>query len=1039
MAKCARCGYEIAKDHRFCPGCGEAVVRRTGAELRQLSVLFCDIVDSVTLVARLGPEDFYELQQEYHDTCSRVVRKFGGFVAELLGDGVVAYFGYPATHEDDPSRAIQTGLRILEITKQRKGLFHNLELRAGVDTGVTHVGQLRFAEGPAIRASGAVLSKASRIQAEAEPGTIVVSDSTYHIAKHHFHFEPIEPRLLRGFREPERLHVVRGPKVEDWDLTPALSKVTPLMGRSHEMELLRRSWVLAQSGTPQIVHISADPGYGKSRLAQELKQESRCCSPAISEFRCSDYHRNASFHPIAENLSRRIGLRGNEAESQILEVLEQWLRERGKYSPDTLSRIASIFNIAAAASEEITPQRQRRALLDSVCNLLLRPADHRPQLIVFEDLHWADPSTIELLNTFITTGLSGPQMIILTYRPEFIPPWPQSDADTRLELNAIDRHASAEMVQALAGDRALAAGDVFEIVAHTEGVPLYIEEVTRARLEPQAARDWHAIAEEKKLEKIPPKVVVSLMGRIDRLAESKKILHVAAILGREFSLALLQQVSDSTTPEVEQALEAACRARLIYKEGEGKGARYYFKHALIQAVAHCSVLRKSRRFYHARAADALRQNGAEPALLALHYDEAGIPAEAIQCWIVAGKDALRRAANREAHTQFHCALDSLKSLPDTPERSATELDTQLALMAASMALFGWASKQVEACCVRAHQLSLELGDAQTRLGALWGMWTVQFLRSELGQAMPVAQQVFELALTPDLAMFEPLARHAAGFTEYCFGHFLHSLEHGLQGERALNIEVERKLVAAYQFSPSTANLSFLSHSAWLVGNDEVAVRAAREVEALVAELRHPPCFAFYLGFNVYVHHSRQDITRVRSFAGQLFNIAEAEGYEAWKPVAEIFLGWLAAHDGEESGVSRCRKGIEAAAGTRNLYTHDKLLEAEALVFCGRDEEALRAIDEGLDWWRAKDLVLMVPELMRLRGSILQRTGRQEEAEHAFRDAIELATLCGAVRLRQRAEHSMLELFSSTRTERLSEPATSDQPPVAQFSVRTAVT
>ena len=1036
MAKCGRCGYDIAKDHRFCPGCGEALVRRTASELRQLSVLFCDIVDSVGLVARLGPEDFYELQQEFHYTCSRVVHEFGGFVAELLGDGVVAYFGYPVTHEDDPSRAIQAGLRILEITKQRKGFSPKLELRAGVDTGITHVGQLLLAEGPAMRASGAVLSKASRIQAEAESGTLFVSDSTYQLTKHHFHFEPFEPRLLRGFKEPERLHVVRRPKVEDWDLTPALSKVTPLIGRSHEMERLRQSWVLAQSGTPQIIHISADPGYGKSRLAQELKQESRCCSPTISEFRCSDYHRNASFYPIAENLIRRIGLHGNESESQVLEHLENWLRERGRYSPDTLSSIASTFNIAVSSSEEITPHRQRRALLEAICDLLLRPVDHRPLLIIFEDLHWADPSTIELLNTLVGTGLSGQQMIILTYRPEFTPPWPESERDTRLELNAMDRGAAAAMVEAVAGDRALAAGDIFEIVAQTEGVPLYIEEVTRARLEPQAARDWQGIAEEKKLEKIPPKVLMSLMGRIDRLAESKKILHVAAILGREFSLAVLQQVSEATLAELERGIEAACRARLIYKKGDGTDVRYYFKHALIQAVAHCCLLRKSRRFYHARAADALRQNGAEPALLAVHYEEAGMPVEAIHSWIVAGKDALRRAANREAHAQFHCALDALKTLADFPERNAIELDIQLALMAANMALFGWASKQVEACCVRAYQLSLELGDERTRLGALWGLWTVQFLRSELGQAMPLAQQVLDVALTTGLEIFEPLGRHAVGFTEYCCGEFRNSLEHGLQGERALNIDVERQLVAAYQFSPSTANLSFLSHSAWLLGNDEIADRAAREVEALVAELRHRPCLAFYLGFNLYVYHSKQDLTRVRSFAGQLFEIAEAEGYEAWKPVAEIFLGWLAAHDGDESGVSRCRKGIEAAVGTRNLYTHDKLLEAETLVFCGRDEEALRAIDEGLDWWRAKDLVLMVPELMRLRGSILRRAGSQEEAQNAFRDAIELSTRCGAVRLSHRSEQAMLELFTSAQP--LLEPVAAEKSAATQFAVTTGV-
>ncbi len=1015
MILCGNCGAENASGNKFCPQCGFSLSGET-SELRQLSVLFSDIVGSTRLAAQLDPEDFHEIQEKYHTLCSSIVAEMKGFTAELLGDGVVAYFGYPTAHEDDPARAVDAGLRIAEAAGKLFGAGQPLAVRVGIDTGITRVGLTRFTDRKTLLASGAVLSKASRIQAEAQPGTVVVSQSTCSLIKQHFHFDALPPVTLRGFAAGERLYRVLGRVVEDWDLVPAVDSLTPLAGRSDEMKTLRQCWLQALEGRFQIVSLRGEPGVGKSRLVQELKQEARSSGPLISEFRCSDYHRNTAFYPVAENLNRRLGLTLDQPDEAKRAALELWLNEQGQNNRINLWSLASLLKLDVAPPDDMTPQHQRRLVLERVSDLLFRPSGSRPHLIVMEDLHWADPSTLELLETTLAAGATGSMMMVFTYRPEFQPSWSRSPEDITIDLKPVDRATAMQMIRAVASGSNLPERVVSEISAKAEGVPLFIEEVTRAFVESASASQFENAREPNDLNRIPLTVRGVLMARIDRLGESREVLRMAAVLGREFSFRTLQQLSRFDEVALTSVLQSAEDASIVYRKADGLNQQYFFKHALIQEAAYGSLVRPTRQLYHRRAAEVIRAQAdsdiVQSEILAVHYDGAGQFEDAMRCWLVAGKEALKRAANREASAHLQSALRALERLPENAQLKSLELEIQLSLMAANMALYGWAAKQVECCCIRARDLSLELNDQQTYFGALWGIWTVHFLRAELEEALVIGHQLLEMALPSGLPMLETMSRHSLGFTEYCMGRFDRAFEQGVHAERIYDRSVEQTIVAAFQFSSSVAILSFQSHSAWLMGDEESAERTFQAASTLVRDLGHPACEAFFLGLHLYVHHSKGNVEAIRSSVRRLRDLSEQEGYEAWKPMAELYLGWLSVRDQDIEGVERCIRAVKAATGTRNLFTHDKLIEAEALELCGRHDEALTSIEEGIAWWRATKLALMVPELFRLRGTILEALGDFDAATEAFDEAIASASEFGSVPLLLRAGQSKVKLLRS---------------------------
>jgi len=743
-----------------------AQAHTSDAERRQLTVLFCDLVDSTVLASQLDPEDLREVVRAYQAACAKVIARFEGHIAQYLGDGLLVYFGYPLAHEDDAQRAVRTGLGIVEALGQlnarlvqERGV--HLAVRLGIHTGLVVVGEVGGGTRQEQLALGETPNLAARLQGIATPNTLVVSAATYQLLGGFFACQSLGAPLLRGFTQPLEVYQVLYERMARSRLEAAGSTgLTPLVGREQEVALLRERWAQVKDGLGQVVFLSGEAGIGKSRLVQVLKEQVATEPQAwLTPCQCSPYYQNTALYPMID-LLERVALRFEREESpqHKLRKLEGHLVQYGLPLAEAVPLFAALLSLPLTADYvplTLPPEQQKQKLLHALLTILLRIAVQQPLLFVMEDLHWVDPTTLEFLSLLVDQGPTARLLVLLTFRPDFSPPWTGRSHLTQITLPRLPRHQAAEMTGRVAHRKALPTEVVEQVVAKTDGVPLFVEELTKMVLESGLLQEqperYELIGPLPPLA-IPATLHDSLMARLDRLVTVKGLAQLGATLGREFAYALLQAVAPWDEATVRRGLQQLVEAEFLYQQGLPPQATYRFKHALIQDAAYQSLLRSTRQQYHQRLAQVLVAQfpdvcETQPELVAHHYTEAGLSMQAVDYWQQAGQHAIERSAHREAINHLTKGLEALQTVPETPERLQQELTLHIALGVPLVATKGMGAPDVEHVYQRALDLCQQVGDTPQLFPALWGLWLFYGSRGPAQTAQALAARLLRLAQT----------------------------------------------------------------------------------------------------------------------------------------------------------------------------------------------------------------------------------------------------------------------------------------------------
>jgi class 3 adenylate cyclase len=732
------------------PGAPAQVV----AERRQLTVMFCDLVGSTALSTRYDPEDLRELIGDYHRAVADTVGHLDGFVAKYMGDGVLIYFGYPQAHEDDAERAVRAGLAVIEAVGKLP-TREDLSVRLGIATGLAVVGDL-IGEGAAQERGvvGETPNLAARLQGLAMPNTLVIGEATRRQIGGLFDLADLGPQALAGFAEPQLAWRVLSESGEVSRFEALRSGETPLVGREEEVELLSRRWQQAKSGEGRVVLISGEPGIGKSRLTAALSEHMGTEPHTRLRYFCSPHHQDSALYPVIGQLERAAGFArddGPETKLHKLTTLLAPAAEAGDIS--LLVELLSLPGGDRFAPLELSPQRKKERTFTALLRQLEGLARTQPILMIFEDLHWIDPTSREFLDLALARIDHLPVLLVATFRPEFQPAWTGQPYVTVMALNRLGRGDGAAMVRGLAGNATLLPPDVIaEIVERTDGVPLFVEEMTKAVLEAGAERGRELTASVPGAGLgVPATLQASLMARLDRLGlAAKGVAQIGAAIGREFSYELAASVGDVSEERFQDALQRLVDAGLVFQRGAPPTAEYLFKHALVQDAAYGTLLRRTRQQLHARIAASLENLSPElldtqPELFAQHYAEAGLVEKSVAYWGKAGHSSAARSAMAEAAAQFHKGLDQLALLPDGPERQRRELEFYSALGAVLQAVKGVAAPETGHVYARARELWERLGSPSEFLQVPFGQSRYHALRGELDLALRLDEDLLRLS------------------------------------------------------------------------------------------------------------------------------------------------------------------------------------------------------------------------------------------------------------------------------------------------------
>ncbi len=732
-------------------------VAATSAERRQLTVMFCDLVGSTALSARLDPEDLRVVIGAYHRCVAKVIGRAGGFVAKYMGDGVLAYFGYPRADEHDAERAVRTALKLVEKVAGLDTVAAPLQVRVGIATGLVVVGDL-IGQGASQEQAvvGETPNLAARLQALAEPGTVVIAPSTRRLTGGLFDYEDLGAVELKGLGMPVMAaRVVRGSAAESRFEALHGRDLTPLVGRDEELALLRRRWQQAKEGDGRVVVLIGEPGIGKSRLAQAMLQQPAGEPHTRLRYFCSPHHQASALHPYITQLEHAAGFSREEMPEARLAKLEALLA-RSNAGAEEIGFIAERMSIPAGDKyrlPDLTPQRRKEKTLEALLAQMARLAARQPVLMLFEDAHWIDPTSLELLTLTVARASTLPLLLLVTARPEFTAPWPADAHVTIQALGRLGRRDGATLVERSAGGKALPAEILEQILARTDGVPLFLEELTKTIIESGLLREeqgHYALDGALPPLAIPTTLHDSLTARLDRLAPVREVAQIGAAIGREFSYPLLSAVAHQPDDRLKEALDQLVRAELIFGRGEVPEAVYTFKHALVQEAAYESLLRERRRTLHARIAEALEGAFPEvaetqPELVAHHYATAGLPTPAIAYYRRAAERAMAASANADAIAHLTRGLELIASLRELSERISREIDFRLALGPPLTAIRGWGSLQAEAAYTRAKELCAGAGETPELFRSLVGLFIHYLMKSDLETASELSRELLNLA------------------------------------------------------------------------------------------------------------------------------------------------------------------------------------------------------------------------------------------------------------------------------------------------------
>jgi TOMM system kinase/cyclase fusion protein len=1006
--------------------------RPTAGERRQLTVEFIDLVGSTTLSQQLDPEDYHARVVAYQAACQQVIARYEGHIAQYLGDGVLVYFGYPAAHEDDAVRAVRSGLEIVAAVGQL-AFRPPLQARIGIHTGPVVVGEIGAGERTEWLALGETPNIAARIQGLAEPDTVVLSAPTHRLVAGLFECQDLGPQTLKGLSFPLSVYrvVCESEAQSRFDAAVSIG-LTPLVGREEELGLLRRHWEGVQEGAGQVVLLSGEAGIGKSRLVQVLKERIATEPHTRFEYRCSPYHQNSALYPVIDLLQRVLQFQRADAPEEKLGRLERALEPYGFTLPEVTPLFASLLSIPLPErypALTLTPQKQKEKTQHALVTWLLKEAERQPLLLVWEDLHWVDPSTLELLTLLIGQISTTRLYLILTFRPEFTPPWGARSHLSQITLSRLERTQATEMVERVTGGKSLPLEVKQQIVAKTDGVPLFVEELTKMVLESGllTKTDGHyELTGPLPPLAIPSTLQDSLMARLDRLATVKEVAQIGATLGREFSYELLQAVSALDEATLQRDLAQLVDAEFLFQRGLPPQARYVFKHALIQDAAYQSLLKSKRQQYHQQIAQVLAERFPEtaetqPELLAHHYTEAGLIVQAIPNWQRAGQRAVQRSAYVEAIGHLTKGLEVLKALPDTPERTQQELDLQIILGSVLMPVKGWAAPEVAYAYTRALELCRQVGETLQLFPALAGLLRFYYVRAELQTARELGEQCLRLARSGQDPVLFMATHYMLGATLFYLGELVPSRTHLEQSIALYDPQQHRSLASLYGADPGVACFCYVSNLLWCVGYPDQALQKSHESLTLAQEQAHLVSLAGALHFAAVVHQFRREGQAAQERAEAAIALSSEQGFQFFWAMGTIDRGWALAEQGQSAeGIAQIRQGLAAyrATGAGLWLPYFLALLAEAYEKMGQMEEGLNVVAEALDVVDKTGEHQYEAELYRLKGELTLKqssiqclaSSAQKEAEECFWKAIEVARQQSAKSWELRAVMSLSRLW-----------------------------
>ena len=961
--------------------------------------MFVDLVGSTALSARLDPEDMREIIAGYHRCCAEQITKAGGFVAKYMGDGVLAYFGYPQAHEDDAERAIRGALSLIEAVPKLKARHDAvLQVRVGLATGLVVVGDL-IGEGAAQEQGvvGETPNVAARLQALAEPGQLVISNSTHRLTAGMFEYHDLGKVSLKGLADPvQAWRVLRTSAVESRFEAQRGAALTPLVGREEELELLLRRWQRAKSGAGQVVLLSGEPGIGKSRLTAALLERLAAEPHTRVRYFCSPQHTDSALYPIISQIERAAGLAHDDKPQARLDKLDAVLAQTSTSIEDAalFAEMLSLPNDGRYPALELAPQQRRQRTLEALTTQLAGLAIQRPVLMISEDVHWIDPTSLEALGRTVDRVRTLPALLIVTFRPEFAAPWVGRSHVTSVTLNRLGEREAAAIIARLVGNRELPKDVMMEIVERTDGIPLFAEEMTKAVLEAEGegaggGRRMVTAVPSPTLA-VPASLHASLMARLDRLGPAKEIAQIGAAIGREFSHALLAAVMRKPEPELGSALDRLIAAGLLFRQGMPPLATYLFKHALVRDAAYGTLLREPRRTLHARIVETLESQfgdiaESQPEILARHCTEAGLIEKAAALWGKAGQRSLARSALVEAAAQFARALDQIAALPGTPALRREQIKLQVALMTPLIHVKGYAAAETTAAAEQARLL-IEQAEA---LGE--PPEDPLLLFSVLYGGVVANVVAFNGHALRDLAVqFLALAEKQRATAPLMIGHRLRGTSLVLTGDIAEGRGHYDKAIALYdpaehrplatRFGQDSgvATLSYRSWALWLLGYPEAALRDADDALKNAREMGQAATLMYALAHGAISYTLCGNRAAAAARAQEVTALAEEKGALTWKALGIMGQGSELSLAGRASGaIEMLISGIAAWRTTgATLYVPFYLPHlARARAELGQFEEAWLGIGEAMNlaettrekWCEAEihrtagELTLMSPE------------------------------------------------------------------------------
>jgi predicted ATPase/class 3 adenylate cyclase len=1047
--KCQGCGATAGATARFCGTCGATFSVDASApaktavpapmdagsgegERRQLTVLFADVVGSTTLSGHLDPEALRALLRGYQQVCVECTERYGGHIHQYAGDGVLAYFGYPVAHDRDAERAVLAALDIVQGTRRlsadlRQRGEAEIAVRIGIHTGMVVVGEMGAGSVREVHAIGETPNIAARIQGEAAANAVYVSAAAARLLGARFQTRSMGVRPLKGVaREIELFAVDAAVAVAHAE---AARPNAPLIGREKELLHLQERWALARGGQGQAVLISGEGGIGKSRLLAAFRESAGAGGPAWRIVFCSPFYQNSALHPLIDLIERGVLRDSGDTPAERSAALSRALQAAGLADETTFALLASLLGVAGADEallSSLAPDQRKRRTLDALIAWLSADAQLAPLVLLVEDLHWVDASTRDLIGTLLERIAQLPIMVVLTFRPEFVPAWALHGQISTLPLARLTAEQCALVALGVSGGDELPAHIAEAVAQRTDGVPLFVEELTKALLEAQAVREREApspgTAAAAAAPEVPATLRDSLTARLDRLGEAKLVAQVASVLGREFDYALLHAICGLPQAELEDRLAALNRAEIIYQRGVPPRSRYMFKHALIQESAYDTLLKSTRSQYHRLAANAYVQElgevaQAHPELVAYHFSRALMPAQAVDYWQRAGEVAILRSGYSESIGHMSAALEQLALLPESPERMKTELGLRAKFGSQLMQVRGAAAPEAVDNFERAIRLAGVLGDSPEGFMALWGDWVS---KNGAGRVLEAARRSDDLvALAQRLGDDEYVlqAHHSRWTNFYGLGDARISRADTLVGIRLYDREKHRLHRYFYgAHDPGVCACGTGANAAWLCGYADEAKDLADQAVAIGTEIEHPMSQIIGSMWATLACHGIRDYVSAREHAETLQQLCERYGIPVWRGLGMLASGACRTHAGEtEFGLKLIAEGLVAHRqfGMASWLGTLLAISAAAYVKAGNLGRAHELLTEAIAHAEKSHARVLLPEIQRLHAEVLLLTGQIDAPQAIVRieAAAALARQQGAVALEWRAALALARLYS----------------------------